>query len=97
MSGVFSNGKGSADGHPELFKGLWRIDSVTSYSFDGVSKGVMYTAVKDYPFTYGVRDDHIYIDYEDESSTDSSFTYSFKGATLTLSRWGVDYVMTKDS
>ena len=90
----FGSSSGST-GDPAPFKGKWSIDGVTFYSCDGVSKGTMTTAISEYDFKYDVSDTHVYIDYYDDSCEDSSFLYSFKGSTLTLTRWGVDYVMTK--
>ena len=66
------------------FIGSWTTDGVTVYQFKRNYKGSLVVPLGEYPFTYEINGDKIFIDFENEKSTDSEFTYSFEDDKLIL-------------
>ena len=107
IGGVFSPSRGTGSlaayyGDPadnsayiSAFKGTWKIDSITSYEFDGAGKGTMHTAVDDYSFAYAANAERVKFDFDDPKAADHEYEYSLSGSNLTLRRQGVTYPMTK--
>ena len=103
IGGVFSPRTGSGrrtvdpanTAYVSALKGSWKIDSITTYEFDGSGKGVMHTAVADYPFFYDATGDTLSVDFESEKAEDSEYRYTLSGDSLTLTRYGKEYHMTK--
>ena len=79
------------------FKGKWDVDKITSYEFDGAGKGVMHTAIDDYDFSYTADSAKLYVDFVSQDADDTQYTYRINGNDLVLTRWGVEYAMTKVS
>ena len=61
-----------------LLIGLWSIDGYTDYEFNKDGKGKMITPLKDYPFTYKTENNQLFIDFENETSKDSTYEFSFE-------------------
>lgn len=76
--------------------GLWKIDDITSYEFDGLGRGIMHTAVDRYTFRYSAENGKLDVDFDIDNAMDAEFTYKISGGTMTMSRNGVDYKMTKE-
>ena len=76
-------------------KGVWQLDEVTAYEFDGKGNGFLHTGINDFSFTYDLQDDMIQIDFESESATDSHYQYEIKGNVLTLTLGDKVYSLTK--
>lgn len=77
------------------FLGTWKLDEITVYKFDGHDRGIMLTAVDNYTFVYSAQDGKLNIDFDYDGATDSEYTYSIDGDKLTMSRSGMDYVLTR--
>lgn len=77
---VISGGGASA---AEL-TGVWKLDEVTVYEFDGKGRGIMLTAVDNYTFIYSAQDGKLAIDYDLDGGTDRLYDYTVNGNKLTL-------------
>lgn len=64
--------------------GTWDYDSITVYRFDHDGKGALELPNSSYVFTYKADGKTLSIDFEDESATDSIYTYTVSQDTLTL-------------
>ncbi len=75
--------------------GNWILDEVTGYEFDRNGKGVMSVQSSEYPFTYQIDGDQLFIDFELESAADRTYTYTIDDDVLKLSAGGQHYEMKK--
>lgn len=75
-------------------EGLWKIDDITSYEFDGKGRGIIHTA-EGFPFSYSAENGVLYIDIDTDDAHDSRYEYTIDGLTLTLVRGDSTYVFTK--
>lgn len=64
--------------------GKWDYDTVTVYRFDKDGKGALELPNDTYAFTYKTDGDKLSIDFENESATDSTYTYTVTKDTLKL-------------
>ena len=64
--------------------GTWTTDGVTIYEFNKNNTGKLIVSVGEYAFSYKIKDDTLEIDFENEKSTDSKYTYSFDNEKLIL-------------
>ena len=64
--------------------GTWTTDNVTVYEFDDNNKGKLIVPLGTYDFTYEIKDDKLFIDFVNEKSTDSKYSYHFKDGKLIL-------------
>lgn len=58
--------------------GSWSADGVTIYEFDKDNKGKLKVPLGDYDFIYKLEENKIYIDFENERSTDSDYEITFQ-------------------
>ena len=76
--------------------GEWGYDTVTVYRFDKDGKGALELPNGTYAFTYKTDGEKISVDFENESATDSTYTYTVTEDTLTLvSEDGRTFAMKK--
>ena len=76
--------------------GTWDYDTVTVYRFDKNGKGALELPNGTYAFTYKTDGEKLSVDFENESATDSTYTYTVTGDTLTLvSEDGRTFAMKK--
>lgn len=76
--------------------GMWDYDTVTVYRFDKDGTGALELPNDTYAFTYKTDGDKLSIDFENESATDSTYTYAVTKETLTLvSEDGRTFAMKK--
>ena len=76
--------------------GKWDYDTVTVYRFDKGGKGALELPNGTYAFTYKTDGEKLSVDFENESATDSTYTYTVTKDTLTLvSEDGRTFVMKK--
>ncbi|MFR7821309.1 DUF5640 domain-containing protein [Candidatus Pseudoruminococcus sp.] len=76
--------------------GTWDYDSVTVYRFDKGGKGALELPNGIYAFTYKTDGEKLSVDFENESATDSTYTYTVTEDTLTLvSEDGRTFAMKK--
>ena len=76
--------------------GIWDYDSVTVYRFDKGGKGALELPNGIYAFTYKTDGEKLSVDFENESATDSTYTYTVTEDTLTLvSEDGRTFAMKK--
>ena len=76
-------------------EGIWSLDGVTIYEFDGLGRGIMLTAVDNYTFVYSAQDGKLIVDFDVDDAKDGEFAYHINGDKLTMSRGGRDYELTK--
>ncbi len=78
--------------------GLWSVDGVTKYRFEKDGVGALVVPAADYPFTYKVEDDVVYIDFNNPSLHDATYYFKVKGAELTLDDYNsaAIYTLTKE-
>ena len=64
--------------------GTWTNDNVTIYKFYKNNTGKLIVSLHEYEFNYKLKDNYLYIDFENEKSEDSKYSYSFKEKKLIL-------------
>ena len=80
------------------FDGIYYIDDYTAYEFDGKGKGALCLGdTTRYVFDYSVRDDSVSLDFEDDRVTDTTYTFTLTGTSITITRPtdANSYTMTK--
>lgn len=82
-----------------LLEGKWDMDGVTAYEFYKSGKGALVLPSAEYEFTYTVKDNTLYIDFEFDGAKDAQYVFSVEGNTLTLDGGNATtqgiYVLTK--
>lgn len=70
----------------DAFYGLWNIDDVTKYEFDGKGRGKMLLPESglEYEFSYKIEDNEILIDFDSEEAKDFKYKYSIAGNKIQL-------------
>lgn len=68
----------------DMLKGTWDFDGVTVYQFDGKGKGSLNLPGNTYPFTYGIKDKEVSIDFESDAARDVTYTFSVNKEKLIL-------------
>ena len=64
--------------------GTWTTDGNTIYEFKKNNTGILILPLTKYTFTYKIKDNTLYIDFENENSTDSEYTYKIENNKLIL-------------
>ena len=66
------------------FYGLWNIDGITKYEFDGKGRGKMLLPESnlEYEFTYKINENKILIDFDSEDAKDYTYKYSINNNVL---------------
>ena len=81
-------------------KGIWNVDDVTAYHFDGKGHGELILPDKEYKFVYKLTKNEISIDFESESAKDISFNYSLEKDKLILKQREASadyrYILTRE-
>lgn len=77
-----------------VLEGVWKLDGITSYEFDGTGRGILHTA-KDFPFAYSAENGVLSIDYDNDEGNDNTFGFSVEGEMLTLTRGEQVYQLFK--
>ena len=75
--------------------GTWKLDQGTTYMFDGKGKGIMLTGVDNYTFAYSAENGKLGIDMDTATGSDFEYDYSVSGDTLTMTRDGRSFTLTK--
>lgn len=75
--------------------GTWKLDQGTTYMFDGKGKGIMLTGVDNYTFAYSAENGKLGIDMDTAAGSDFEYDYSVSGDTLTMTRDGRSFTLTK--
>lgn len=68
----------------DKLQGTWVLDESTSYQFDGDENGAMLISDSKYRFTYEIKKDKLFIDYENDILVDGEYTFKVKKDVLTL-------------
>ena len=99
---LLCKGCSGGDKLPLELQGCWHYNEYTEYVFDSEGKGRMFYAEgKAFEYTYTVKDDIVYLDFELDYVTDCQYTYTVEGDKLTLiggkgtAEIGKEYVLTK--
>lgn len=77
------------------FVGTWTTDGYTIYEFKKDYTGLLIVSTANYKFNYKIEKNKIYIDFENENSTDSTYDYSFENGKLILNGDNGKYIFTK--
>ena len=64
--------------------GKWTTDGNTVYEFNEDGSGAMIVPVANLPFTYKFENNQLFIDFENEDSDDTYYTYEVTETKLTL-------------
>lgn len=75
--------------------GTWTTDNVTKYKFNKDNTGKLITSLNSYEFTYEIKDDSLSIDFKNEKSEDSKYTYKFENDKLILEGNNGKFTFTK--
>lgn len=80
-------------------KGLWAIDSVTSYRFDGNGHGALLLPDVEYPFSYAISGSNLSIDFEKDNISDRTYELILSKSQITLinrdGKEAVEYKLTR--
>ena len=68
----------------ETIIGKWTTDEVTVYQFNKDNTGMLIVPLSEYKFTYKIKDNKLSIDFQNEKSEDSEYTYSLEKNKLIL-------------
>lgn len=82
-------------GNKDSIVGKWATERGTIYQFNNDNSGVMSIPIADYPFTYKINDNKIFVDFENESSVDTEFEFSFDGDKLLLTSKNGTFTFTR--
>lgn len=75
--------------------GSWTTDGVTIYKFNKNNTGSLRVSLSEYDFTYKIDKKELFIDFENEKSTDSKYTYSFEDGKLILKGENGEFIFTR--
>ena len=64
--------------------GEWTTDGVTIYEFKKDNTGLLKVSLSDYEFVYKIENNKLFIDFKNEKSEDSEYSYEFKYGELIL-------------
>ena len=64
--------------------GKWTTDKGTIYQFNKDNTGKLIISVGEFNYKYEIKDDKVFIDFENENSTDTEFVYKFEDDKLIL-------------
>ena len=64
--------------------GSWTTDGITIYKFNKDNTGSLIVSLKEYNFKYKIDNKNIEIDFDNENSIDSKYTYYFEDNKLIL-------------
>lgn len=70
--------------HDDCLKGIWAVDSATSFRFDGKGAGAMELPSSEYKFKYSIDGNTLIIDFEAEEAADVEYRFEINGYTLRL-------------
>lgn len=96
--------RGCSDENEQLkeLQGCWYYNEYTEYEFDGKGNGRMfYEKNKAFEYTYIIKENIVYLDFELEYVTDCQYTYTVEEDRLILiggkgtAEIGKEYVLTK--
>ena len=68
---------GKKDSPKKSIIGTWTTDGVTIYKFNKDKTGALVVPLHEYKFNYVLKDDTLSIDFENENSEDTTYTYHF--------------------
>ena len=75
--------------------GSWTTDNTTIYKFNRNNTGKLIVSLSEYDFKYKIKNNKLYIDFENEKSEDSEYEYNFKNKRLILSNDKGIFTFTK--
>lgn len=66
------------------FQGSWVYDEYTRYEFDGKGRGCMCLEDLHYEYSYEVKKNELFIDFDDGSVHDCTYEFAFDGDKLSI-------------
>ena len=77
-------------------KGSWALEEGTVYEFDGKGGGTLRLPMGSHDFSYTTEQNLLTLDFAEDSATDSSYSFSVDGKSLTLdTNTGTVYRLTR--
>ena len=73
----------------------WTSDNITIYEFYKNNTGKLIVSLNEYDFNNKLKDKYLYIDFENEKSEDSKYSYLFKKKKLILMNEKGTFTFTK--
>ena len=64
--------------------GLWDVDGNTKYEFNGKGNGKIIVPNSEYEFTYTIKNNIVSIDFKNETSTDTKYSFKVSKDSLEL-------------
>ena len=99
---LLCRGCSGADKRLSELEGCWYYNEYTEYEFDGKGNGRMFYDIgKAFEYSYTIKNDIVYLDFELGYVTDCQYTYMVEGDKLTLiggegtAEIGKEYVLIK--
>lgn len=68
----------------DVLNGIWNLDDITVYQFDGKGNGSLNLPDNTYPFTYEINDNSLSIDFESKAARDITYTFTVREEKLVL-------------
>ena len=65
-------------------RGVWMLDSVTTYEFNGHGRGTLRSSSRDYTFRYKLKDTQLDVDFKSEDARDADYTITVDEYNLVL-------------
>ncbi len=75
--------------------GTWTSDQVTIYEFHKNHTGKLIVSLNEYGFQYKIKGDTLYIDFKNEKSEDSEYTYTINDNQLFLKNEKGIFIFTR--
>ena len=75
--------------------GTWTTDNVTIYKFNKNNTGKLIVSLSEYEFNYTLKNNVLYIDFNNDKSEDSEYNYSFEKNKLVLKNNNGTFIFTK--
>ena len=75
--------------------GKWTTDGNTVYEFNEGGKGTLIVPVAKLPFTYKLENNQLFIDFENEDSEDSSYSYIIEDNKLSIQNSNGTFVFSR--
>lgn len=64
--------------------GKWSNEKDTTYQFDKDYTGKLILSIGEYKYKYEINDDKLFVDFENDTSTDTEFTFKIEDEKLIL-------------
>ena len=85
---------------PNLLNGTFVYNENVKYTFNNDNTGILYDKGNEYKYTYTIQEQQVFIDYEDKTIHDATYTFYFVNDNLKLiggeGTSGGEYILKKE-